>query len=140
MGRWRWLNWALLAVAALYGAWFLLGRTEGSFAGSPPEAWTEAKAAEGPASGLRLLRDQDRRQLKLRLPPDGWRALRSACLATDAAACFTGGRNAFMLARAEPGPPDEIVAVRIRGWDFGERVAYFRFKSAERDAGGRAGS
>jgi len=126
MGRWRWLNWALLAVAAVYGAWFVLGRTEGSFAGSPSEEWRKADTLQAASSGIELLVHRNRERLRLRVPRNSWPKLKSACLQKRAETCFEGGRHSFELTLPGGTLPAGLLLIRLESWTGEERSLAFR--------------
>jgi len=126
MGRWRWLNWALLAVAAVYGAWFVLDRSEGSFAGSPPQEWRKADTLQAASSGIELLLHRDRERLRLRVPRDPWLRLKSACLQRPTETCFEGGRNSFELTLPGGTFPAGLLLIRLESWTGEEQSLAFR--------------
>jgi hypothetical protein len=127
MGRWRWLNHAVLAVAAWYAAMFLLGDREGSFAGRDASDWRELVPLD-PRGGARLFEHRDDKRLLLSLERPLWRELRRACLAVGSEPpCFAGSRHSFELAAEAPiTAPRDGLTVEIETWSGDERRLAFR--------------
>lgn len=65
---------------------------------------------------VRLYANRDGTRLRLSLPREPWRALKSACLGSDPGTCFAGGRNAFELERQQDQTGSKIDPIQLDFW------------------------